>query len=675
MEERMVRSAPDALRYEPGVSVQQTAHAQASPYVRGLTGQQVVHVFDGVRLNNGIYRQGPNQYFFTVDAGSLEELRVVRGSASTVHGSDALGGAIIAIPRLPRLHSPDGEWRLGSRLAGSARSADREIGGRGEVELTVPGVGAGLIGVGYRSVSRLRAGGVVYNPVDGEPALVPRFEESVDYPNDPERWRTQLGTGFEEVTFDGRWVSPLQGDLRVELGVYGYRQYDAPRTDQCPAPEAPRSECLVIDEQFRTLAVAAIRGDAGPFRDLDLNLSVQRHHERRRRDRPRSFVRFDWLDGVDTYGVGLQAASRSLGIGEEANLRFRYGLDAYQDRVQSEASQTLTDLGLSFPLSRGQYLSGSRYVSLGAFSEARLQWGRLGIRGGGRFSLIGIDAPPDDESGTLAVRQRHPALVGQAGASFQIAPYARILLGYDQGFRAPNLDDLTSRQQTGPGFQFENPALQPERSQTWELGVDLRRPGWRADVWLSHTVIDDAIVRAVREESDCPAATPQCPASRTQYQLVNAPGRSRILGAETSLWRAFDFGLTLRGSMSWAWGDGQDVGGEPGGPRVPLSRIPPLTGTLEASYHHLETGLRGGVALRLAASQDRLAPSDANDARIPVGGTPGYAVLDVRIAWRYGSTTRIALVWENVFDQAYRVHGSSINGPGMGLNLALEWGI
>ncbi|HGG56490.1 MAG TPA: hypothetical protein ENK31_01705, partial [Nannocystis exedens] len=33
IEERLPRSAPDALRYEPGVYVQQTAHSQGSPYV------------------------------------------------------------------------------------------------------------------------------------------------------------------------------------------------------------------------------------------------------------------------------------------------------------------------------------------------------------------------------------------------------------------------------------------------------------------------------------------------------------------------------------------------------------------------------------------------------------------------------------------------------------------
>src|SRR5688500_8299241 len=52
LDERQPRSAPDALRWEPGVYVQQTAAAQGSAYLRGRTGQQTLLLFDGVRLNN-----------------------------------------------------------------------------------------------------------------------------------------------------------------------------------------------------------------------------------------------------------------------------------------------------------------------------------------------------------------------------------------------------------------------------------------------------------------------------------------------------------------------------------------------------------------------------------------------------------------------------------------------
>ena len=103
LSERLPRSVPDALRGEPGVYVQQTAHGQASPYLRGLTGQQTVMFFDGVRLNNSTFRQGPNQYFFTINSRTIDHLEIQRGSASTRWGSDAIGGAILATPIEARL--------------------------------------------------------------------------------------------------------------------------------------------------------------------------------------------------------------------------------------------------------------------------------------------------------------------------------------------------------------------------------------------------------------------------------------------------------------------------------------------------------------------------------------------------------------------------------------------
>ncbi|MEC9397880.1 MAG: Plug domain-containing protein, partial [Myxococcota bacterium] len=101
IEERQPRSAPDALRYEAGVFVQQTAHSQGSAFVRGRTGQQTVLMFDDVRLNNSLFRQGPNQYFFTVDSRTIDHIDVVRGSASTRYGTDAIAGAINAVPLEP----------------------------------------------------------------------------------------------------------------------------------------------------------------------------------------------------------------------------------------------------------------------------------------------------------------------------------------------------------------------------------------------------------------------------------------------------------------------------------------------------------------------------------------------------------------------------------------------
>jgi len=690
MNERLSTSAPDALRYEPGISIQQTAHGQASPYVRGMTGQQVVHLFDGIRLNNAIYRQGPNQYFFTVDTASIARIDVLRGGASTRYGSDALGGALLALPREPDLSlaAPGLSLHPGARLR--LASADRMAGGRVEMELTYGRRFGALIGVGYRRAGLLRSGGAVDHlrqpgdcaggagssaPRRGDCApWVPRFREERAHPDprDRRRWKTQLGTGFREWTYDARLVGKLSERLEVVAATYGFRELDAPRTDQCPPPEAPQSECLKIARQFRSLTYVSLRGrGGGAMRDVNLTLSYQRHLEERVRNRPLSRVRFDWLDRVNTLGLSFRASTREFHFGTAGVARVSYGLEAYRDGVSSEANQELVDLQFLRQLSRGQYLTGSRYASAGVFSELLFRpWPGVTLRGGVRGTWVGAWAPGDPESGTRGVNADFPSLIGRAGLTLGEEQGNRLHFDVDPGFRAPNLDDLTSRQQVGPGFQFENAKLKSERAITTQVGFE-SAPGWLSfEAWIFATTLRRAIQRAPRGLEDCPPSTPECATSRSRFSLVNLRGRALIVGGELSGRVRFPWGLSARGSLSYARGAGPNPTGAPG--RVPLSRIPPLSGTVEVRYLNPSTGVYLGGALRWAARQTRLAPSDLGDARIPIGGSSGYAALDLRAGLELDAHFTLNLVVENLLDAAYRVHGSSVNGRGRGVLLGLD---
>jgi hemoglobin/transferrin/lactoferrin receptor protein len=114
---RQVRSVPEALREVAGVMVQKTSHGQGSPYVRGFTGFRTLMLVDGVRLNNSVMREGPNQYWNTIDPLGLEEIEVVRGSVSVLYGSDAVGGTVQAITRQPGDLQPGDLLASGPRLA------------------------------------------------------------------------------------------------------------------------------------------------------------------------------------------------------------------------------------------------------------------------------------------------------------------------------------------------------------------------------------------------------------------------------------------------------------------------------------------------------------------------------------------------------------------------------
>ena len=671
MDERLARSAPDALRWVPGVTVQQTAHGQASPFVRGVTGQQVLVAFDGVRLNNGTYRYGPNQYFFTIDAATLGHLEVLRGSASTRWGSDALGGAILAVPTEPTLDPEREGLSLHPRVTGRFGSADLDLGGRLELDAQLSKNVAVLAGGGYRDAQELEGGGILLNPRNGERARVPLIEPD---------GRTQHGTGFRYGTFDVRLLAKLAPRVYVVGAVYGFRQYDTPRTDRCPPPFADLSECLRFVHQFHTLAYASLRGaPSHDWQDVMLTLSYQRQDEHRVNDRPPSFVRYDDRDNVDTLGLLARGGSRRFALGEHAGLVFRGGADAYHDQVTSSESITFTDLHIVLPQSRGQYSDGATYVTAGAWAEAEVDlYERVLVRGALRWAAAAADAQGDPASGTAALNRRWSLPVARIGVQLRLGREASLIANVDQGFRAPNLDDLTSRQIVGPGFQFENASLRPETSTTYELGARVGRGGLQVDAWTYAMQIDDSITRAPKSIAECPPMTPTCAASWTRFQLVNVPGSSWILGAELALRLSTRFGLGARATFAATRGDGPNPSARPSVPgvaydeRVPLSRIPPINGTVELRYENAPTRLVFGAAMRWALAQDRLAPADLGDARIPLGGTPGYVTFELRAGWRVEGHLRANLVFENIFDEIYRVHGSGVNGAGRGLMLQVE---
>ena len=102
-----------------------------------------------------------------------------------------------------------------------------------------------------------------------------------------------------------------------------------------------------------------------------------------------------------------------------------------------------------------------------------------------------------------------------------------------------------------------------------------------------------------------------------------------------------------------------------------LDRLPPLTGRVGVRYRH-ECGLGLEGRVTMADKADRLSTRDRSDIqRIPPGGTPGYAVIDLSASYPVTDFALVTLALENLTDRAYRVHGSGQNEPGRNLSLTL----
>ena len=127
----------DLLINTGNVFVQKSQQGGSSPVIRGFEASRVLLVVDGIRMNNAIYRAGHLQNVITVDQNMLERVEVLYGPASTLYGSDALGGVVHFRTKMPGLSTNGKTFFTGSAFArySSANNektvhADASIGGR-----------------------------------------------------------------------------------------------------------------------------------------------------------------------------------------------------------------------------------------------------------------------------------------------------------------------------------------------------------------------------------------------------------------------------------------------------------------------------------------------------------------------------------------------------------------
>ncbi len=131
------------------------------------------------------------------------------------------------------------------------------------------------------------------------------------------------------------------------------------------------------------------------------------------------------------------------------------------------------------------------------------------------------------------------------------------------------------------------------------------------------------------------------------------------------------YGLTLAGNLTYTWGvertqDGVDV---------PLSRIPPLFGTVRLRYDSPSWGrwaMFGETYVRGAGKQERLSSEDEADTRIPEGGTPGWWTVSIRSGVSLDRWLRLVVAAENLLDRDYKYHASGVYAPGFNLVATIE---
>jgi hemoglobin/transferrin/lactoferrin receptor protein len=618
------RSLPEALKQQPSVLMQKTAYGQSSPYIRGFTAFHNKMLIDGVPLNFAGMRSGPNQYWSTVDMYSIDRLEVVRGAGSVLYGSDAIGGIVQAFGK----KAPDFD---GGFLHGSATSrystAEKSYIGRADFSMN-SGNGWGLYG-GITSYH--------FNDLTAGSGLLPE-------------------TGYSQFAGDMRYDMALNDDFDLTLAVQSMRQMDVPRTHKTLDAVSYEgttvgSELQREHDQRRDLVYAKLGFSQGV-----IIFSVQDHIEVR--DRIRSGDRRD-IQGFDLRDIGLSARFESDFYGDH---QFSYGTEIHRQSADSFKTSGTVNNPYSSVSIQGPIGDDATYDSTEAYVQDK--WfidDDIDLITGVRVSNFQLNAERVENpntGGVMNVKGSWNAITASIRNNYYLTEDVSVYGGISQGFRAPNLSDMTSDIEDSVA-EVPTPNLDPEKFLQFEIGLKGRSHKLTYNAAIYNTAINNMIVRSPTGNV-LPDLTPEVSKSNV--------GEGYIRGIELDFNYSFNAAISVFGMASWQDGavdqyaDATDASTIS---REPTDRLMPTNVTTGIRWTSSSKDLYAEAWIWSMGDGDKLSFRDMTDtSRVPAGGTPAFTIYGIRCGMKISDNTDWALALENLSNEDYRVHGSGVNSPG-----------
>lgn len=646
LREEAASSVADLFLELPGLDGDGVGPAQRRPVIRGFRGQRVLLLEDGLRLNNPRRRVDSGEPTGLVWMSALERVEVVRGPASVLYGSDAIGGVVNLVTR-PAPLSASG---VRGFVEASHRSAGEASRLSGEVATTVGRVGLRISG-GYRDAGAYEAPSGSFGSL--------RLDDDV----------TVHDSGVTDGTLR------LEARLQAAEGQDLFLRHEAYRSEDSgfgwidPAvfgPEAPKTRLFWPEHRFgRT--VAGYRGAELDWRVADA-VDATLYHQ----TNDRTFITEVRAPIPGTPGVvdvlsenftelsssGLRLEARKL-VG--AGVLLTYGLDANVDRSEGTDTSTTTLSGLGPPSVSGRggpQVPDARMRNVGLFAQAQVEAGSsTEVVLGTRYQDVRSEALATPGNDAEPVTYRDRTVVGTASVLQGLGPRVKLVASVGRGFRTPNLVERFFTGLTGNnrGYWEANPELSPESSLNLELGARLRAEWIQAEAFVFQNTLTDGIVLEPTGEKVGRA---------TVYRNVNVD-ELRYRGVEAAAAAALGAGLTLRGNATVL-----DIEDARNPERVLAETYPSKA---RAGLRWDDPADRFWVAWDLRRNGQR----STLEGTTPVGDTiPAFTVQDVSAGVSFLDGHRLTVAVENLADALYaEALNTGFFRPEPGRTFVVSWGV
>lgn len=613
-------SFKDVLEGVPGLSVQGGSRRIAEePSIRGFSDQQLVLRLDGARQNFDQQHRGR----FFVDPALIKRVEVIRGSASSLYGSGAIGGVLSLETKGAKDLLRDGQ-DIGARSSLGYQSNGDELFASGGVFGQSDKIDF-LGNVVFREVYNDMVDGSGNPIVDSqdkvinghtkfgfEPTQHQRFEVNADFFN---------GNGLNPTASDdvSSPTTVVDRDTK-EYNIRGNYSYNDP------------------DNPFIDFKAVIHYGDVSTTED-------------------RLFDDRSDVSNFKSYGIDLHNTSRFI-ASDQISTAITYGFEYFKD--EQDGTRNGLDR-IEFPDAERKFAAG--YAQL----EIDIMDGLISIIPGVRYDSFDLTS-----DGSFVTREESDFTPRVAVG---INPTEALYLwgSYSEAFRAPTLTELYNDGihfavpgGFGPGTLVVNefvptPMLEAEKANSWEVGFRFRQTDIATDgdsfqisANYFNTDVDnfvDTVVTFV-DFAKPPSFTPPFGPISFFGTTQNVNSQAEINGFEgevrydSTFFSASISGFTANGKNPLT-GDG-------------LSSIAPDSMTISLRGKVPDYGLQVGTRVTITAAQNDV-PEDSVT-------TNGYETVDLFASWSPHDgalqNTVFSFAIDNVFDEDYSIHPTVIRQPG-----------
>lgn len=656
------QTAADMLGKSGEIFIQKSQQGGGSPMIRGFSANRLLYAVDGIRMNNAIFRSGNLQNVISIDPLSIERSDVIFGPGSVSYGSDAIGGVMSFITKLPDLResiaSGTGLIRYSSANQELTAHADVSYGNQKWSALT---------SITYNQYNDLRMGSRNGEEVYLLKSYAERANnEDIALLNDDPL--IQKNTGFNQYSLLQKIRYQPNKNWDVQLGLHyatttDYGRYDRLIRNTTGVPIS--AEWYYGPQEWLMANLQTFHTSNNPIFDKSITRVAYQKFGESRHDRDfGTNIRSNRYEDVDAISFNYDLLKRIA-----SNSQLSYGIEGIYNKVNSSGN-AINIVNNTTNIINPRY-PNSDWYSMAAFANVSHKVSEsLLIDGGFRYNYFDLSAKFDTTLFALpfdGVNLNNNGISGSLGLAYRPNDTWYFALNGSTGFRSPNVDDMGKIFDSEPGnVVVPNPDLSAENAYNIESSISkLISDKIKIDATGYYTLLKDGMIRRnfTFEGKDSILYDGQL----SQVQSTINAANINIFGLQARIEIQLPYNIKIYSTINVQQGEEELDNGQ----KSPTRHAAPTYGLIRISkkinklYVELNSQFSAGYEYSqlpfTEASRPYLYAMDLDGNPY----SPSWYTINLTTNYKINQHFTVNLGVENILDRQYRPYSSGLVAPGI----------